>query len=611
MALHRALLNLHNLLGYKESAGLCHGFSLRWLEATFLGEQELRRFELRMALIQVLPPDLLLAKIQQTQSKKGQSLSDEDNALLGILAFFDSLELFHSPEKYTTLFEQNLNQNDVSLISPVASSAMIEAQGHLKEIYLQPKILARDELYNYLHELAYLINNNLKDKNKPIGFLLSSYDHAISLSYIASLGWLFRDINQPLTTMTRTAIDYNLVDNIIKALNPKDSSPYVAFNTSFILTTNNITNFELKNLIPVGPSTEVLKEFTLRQGEDGITLALLAAQQNDTAFMATLVDVVDIDFLNRTTPKGQTPLYIAVENNFIQMFTILVEKGVDLNKGDASEVTPISLAVELGYISTFIFLAEKGANLNKPDIKGVTPLMAAARLRHLSVITILAEKGADFDQADKDGVTAAMIAAAIGDASVMTALIKGRADINKVTEDGTTPTFIAAKRGHVAVIEILIIENADLNKALIDNATPVFIAAQYGHVDVVKLLLASKRCDVEISFESTIDYLVKFAADESERQQNPEIGQRMHEFLKNQSSTQVKMKPYDIAKIMGHNEIANLITDHLKSINHNFHQHSLNKDHYFLASSSLFSKRKQAEELLAEECNFKTKRKGR
>ncbi|WP_147285966.1 hypothetical protein, partial [Legionella busanensis] len=65
---------------------MCHGFSLRWLEATFLGEQELRRFELRMALIQVLPPDLLLAKIQQTQSKKGQSLSDEDNALLGILA---------------------------------------------------------------------------------------------------------------------------------------------------------------------------------------------------------------------------------------------------------------------------------------------------------------------------------------------------------------------------------------------------------------------------------------------------------------------------------------------------------------------------------------------
>ncbi|STX52138.1 ankyrin repeat-containing protein [Legionella busanensis] len=578
MALHRALLNLHNLLGYKESAGLCHGFSLRWLEATFLGEQELRRFELRMALIQVLPPDLLLAKIQQTQSKKGQSLSDEDNALLGILAFFDSLELFHSPEKYTTLFEQNLNQNDVSLISPIASSAMIEAQGHLKEIYLQPKILARDELYNYLHELAYLINNNLKDKNKPIGFLLSSYDHAISLSYIASLGWLFRDINQPLTTMTRTAIDYNLVDNIIKALNPKDSSPYVAFNTSFILTTNNITNFELKNLIPVGPSTEVLKEFTLRQGEDGITLALLAAQQNDTAFMATLVDVVDIDFLNRTTPKGQTPLYIAVENNFIQMFTILVEKGVDLNKGDASEVTPISLAVELGYISTFIFLAEKGANLNKPDIKGVTPLMAAARLRHLSFITILAEKGADFDQADKDGVTAAMIAAAIGDASVMTALIKGRADINKATKDGTTPTFIAAQRGHV---------------------------------DVVKLLLASKRCDVEISFESTIDDLVKFAADESERQQSPEISQRMHEFLKNQSSTQVKMKPYDIAKIMGHNEIANLIADHLKSINHNFHQHSLNKDHFFLASSSLFSKRKQAEELLADECNFKTTRKGK
>nr|WP_278043870.1 ankyrin repeat domain-containing protein [Legionella beliardensis] len=362
--------------------------------------------------------------------------------------------------------------------------------------------------------------------------------------------------------------------------------------------------------MPVEPSAEALKELALREGEDGITLALLVAQQNDTAFMTALVNVVDIEFLNKTTPKGQTPLYIAVENDFIEMLTILVEKGVDLNKGDASGVTPISLAAKLGYISTIIILAEKGANLDKPDINGVTPLMAAARLRHMSVITILAEKGANFDQADKDGVTAAMIAAAIGDATVMTALIKGKADVNKAMADGTTPTFIAAQRGHVAVIEVLIKENADLNKVLIDNATPVFIAAQFGHVEVVKLLLASKRCDVEISFESTIDELVKFAADKSERQQNPEIGQRMHEFLKTQSSKQVKMKPYDIAKIMGHNEIANLIINHLKSINDNSHQHGLSKDHCFSASSSLFSKRKQTEEPLAEECNFIIKRKG-
>ncbi|WP_419420480.1 ankyrin repeat domain-containing protein [Legionella sp. D16C41] len=610
MALHSALLNLHNVLGYKkESAGLCHGFSLRWLEATFLGEIELLRFEWRMNNIEHIPPDILLAKIEQTKSKKGQGLTDEDNALLSIFAFFDSLELFHSPEKYTTLFEQNLNQNDVSLISPVASSAMIEAQGNLGQIYSEPKILTRDELYSYLQDLACLIGNTLNDTNIPIGFLLSSYNHTISLSYTPSLGWLFRDINQPLMTliMTRTAIDYSLVDKIIKAFDPNNSSPYVAFNTSFILTTNNITNFELKKLIPARPSNEALKELTLRQDEDGITLALLAAQQNDTAFMAALVNVVDIEFLNRTTPKGQTSLYIAVENDFVQMIMILVEKGVDLNKGNESGVTPISLAAKYAYISAINILAEKGANLDKPDKNGVTPMMVAVRLCHLPVINLLAEKGANLDQADKEGVTPAMIAAAIGDAVVMTALIQGKADVNKAMADGTTPIFIAAQRGDIAVIEVLIKANADLDKALIDNATPVFIAAQYGHVEVVKLLLMSKRCNIEIPFESTKEELIKFAAEESEKQQNPEISQRMHEFLKTQSSEQIKMQPYDIAKIMGHNEIANLITDHLKSIN----QNDLSQDHCFSASSSLFSKRKQTEEPSSEECNSITKRKGR
>ncbi|WP_419418544.1 hypothetical protein ACNVED_08235 [Legionella sp. D16C41] len=97
MTLHAALLALRVGLGYQEIEGLCHGFALRWLEATLLGDSERARFERRMELIKRTPRDRLLAEIKQAQAKKGQGLTEKDYELLDIMAFFDSLELFHLP----------------------------------------------------------------------------------------------------------------------------------------------------------------------------------------------------------------------------------------------------------------------------------------------------------------------------------------------------------------------------------------------------------------------------------------------------------------------------------------------------------------------------------
>ncbi|MBA4696224.1 MAG: hypothetical protein H2069_02395 [Legionella sp.] len=128
MSIHEALLACHQRLGYTETEGICHGFSLNWLEACLLGKE--KQFNDRIQWIEAY----LLGKekkqqdalqclwsfnkskqlndrikhtgvinefaqsIESVKAKKGINLTQEDIVLLDILAFFDSVELFQSPK---------------------------------------------------------------------------------------------------------------------------------------------------------------------------------------------------------------------------------------------------------------------------------------------------------------------------------------------------------------------------------------------------------------------------------------------------------------------------------------------------------------------------------
>ena len=48
MTVHDALLELLQALGFPKQGGVCHGFTIRWLEANFLGEKDEKRFENRI-----------------------------------------------------------------------------------------------------------------------------------------------------------------------------------------------------------------------------------------------------------------------------------------------------------------------------------------------------------------------------------------------------------------------------------------------------------------------------------------------------------------------------------------------------------------------------------
>ncbi|STX52093.1 ankyrin 3 [Legionella busanensis] len=395
--LHLLLLDLYKALIYKDISntplGLCQGFALRWLEANFLGEEERQRFEKRLTFIEDTPRAQLLDKLKQAQAKKGKELTDEDEKMLDILAFFNSLDLFQSPTEHKNFFTQPsfVSQQEIELISTIASSSMIEMKGGLKEIYSESNILTKEEIHNYLLNLSKVLDETLNDVNTPVGLLLGSHYHAMALSYSIRKGWLFRDVNQPLEATTLDQI----AEKIKRGFLDTHSSPYVAFNTSIFLTGDNKDKAKLEKLTQLRQSKDIIKEQSLRQSKDNVTLALIAAQFGHSTVITTLAEA-GVN-LNLAKENGETPVFVAAQNGKSDVITALAQAGANLDLARADGMPPIFIATKCGCTAVIKALAKGGANLDKMTKYNVTAAFTAVADGNPEVVETLLKNNCNFE----------------------------------------------------------------------------------------------------------------------------------------------------------------------------------------------------------------------
>lgn len=79
---------------------------------------------------------------------------------------------------------------------------------------------------------------------------------------------------------------------------------------------------------------------------------------------------------NRSTLiNKRTPLMIAIYMGHIQIASLLIDKGANLNDKDINLLTPLHYAVDSNSIMNVTFTIGCGCNLNDQDNKGWTPLM--------------------------------------------------------------------------------------------------------------------------------------------------------------------------------------------------------------------------------------------
>jgi len=151
-----------------------------------------------------------------------------------------------------------------------------------------------------------------------------------------------------------------------------------------------------------------------------------------------------------------------------------------LDKGEALDAkqngqTALHIAAMGGKVDIVTILIARGANVNIQDEQGITPLMLAAKEGRVETIQALIAQGAKLDAQDKLGENALHIAAAHGKKEAVTALLDRGANIRATTNAGLNALVFALNR----------IAQPGANKN--DSDLVTFIRSKYGAgADTVK-----------------------------------------------------------------------------------------------------------------------------
>ena len=239
--------------------------------------------------------------------------------------------------------------------------------------------------------------------------------------------------------------------------------------------------------------------------EGALDLKILLQGGNLKAKKKGLLDVVTLLLkegvnLETTNKDRETPLHVAVKEGFLDMVTLLVEKGADLEaKRGVWEETPLHVATEKGNLDAATFLINIGADLEAiGDIWNETPLSSAVREGKLDMVTLLLEKGASLEA--KGGIweeTPLSLAVREGKLDMVTLLLEKGADVNGKNKDGKTPLHVAVEKGLLGMVTLLLEKGAALEaKGDIWEETPLSLAVREGKLDMVTLLVG-KGADIK------------------------------------------------------------------------------------------------------------------
>lgn len=146
--------------------------------------------------------------------------------------------------------------------------------------------------------------------------------------------------------------------------------------------------------------------------KSGQTFLLKAVTAGNIDIVSLLID--QGANVNYQDSLGNTALSYASRENIIEIVSLLINKGAKVDMQDNSGNTPLSLALTYNYrcnMEVAEFLIKNGANINNQDKNGYTPLINAVIQKKQENVNLLMDKGANISIVNNNGVTAYDIAA--------------------------------------------------------------------------------------------------------------------------------------------------------------------------------------------------------
>jgi ankyrin repeat protein len=187
-----------------------------------------------------------------------------------------------------------------------------------------------------------------------------------------------------------------------------------------------------------------------------------AAGAGDIAEVVRLLDAgAEVDAVD---DSGRTPLVAAAYGAHLEVASVLIDAGADVNHQDASHQSAYLIATsEIGAgpgLELLRLTLAEGADVTALDSYNGTGLIRAAHRGHVDITRELLATDIDVDHVNRLAWTALLEAIILGDGGadhteVVRLLLAAGADPNLADGDGVTPRRHARDRGFAAIERLL------------------------------------------------------------------------------------------------------------------------------------------------------------
>ncbi|CAE7898755.1 unnamed protein product, partial [Symbiodinium sp. KB8] len=162
--------------------------------------------------------------------------------------------------------------------------------------------------------------------------------------------------------------------------------------------------------------------------------------------------------------KEGSAMYLAASCGQVNVIDLLLEKGMDINRGNEFGDPPLQAAINAENMEVLKALLEKGADPKRMGNEAICPVHEAIYRENTEAIEILGAYGCPMNRQDEDGRVSLTIAMS-GDASmeVVKALIACGADWNAVNDGGCTSIEYATTLKRKDYLELFLDEGGDVD----------------------------------------------------------------------------------------------------------------------------------------------------
>ncbi|OHS94636.1 hypothetical protein TRFO_11025 [Tritrichomonas foetus] len=241
----------------------------------------------------------------------------------------------------------------------------------------------------------------------------------------------------------------------------------------------------------------------------------------------------------KTATVQESPLQIAVQENMVDVITLLLDNNADIETTNIDNETPLFTAIRFGRKEAFDLLLEKNAKYDIVNNEGCTPLIVAIQLHRKDMALKLLKLNADLTIGNENPV---LIAQNSGELEIVDMIsnknpnlrVKSRCASRAIKKPVESPVYDAIKSKNYILLRRLLAKPIELNIDDPKYGIPLFKAIEAGSLDCVKLLLRAgadiefrvNKTAIEQAIESKhrdiVEYLIEEGADLTETDKNSE-----------------------------------------------------------------------------------------